>query len=123
MPITEVWRRGLKEVMKSKEGKFAYDKLPDVVSFAKLLMLDVIPEELIQEQGSKNGKKNPGISRGHSPISHGEQKGAKRKEPKNKNKSGKGEGPDRGKGEGKGNGKNQNKPKSEGKGKGPGKGN
>ena len=43
LPKEEVLRRGLKEVMSKKSGKFKYDALPHVVQFADLLQLDVDP--------------------------------------------------------------------------------
>jgi hypothetical protein len=118
LPEAEVWRRGLKEVLGSKKGnKFAYDKLPDVVSFAKLLNLEVKNDvDFASATKPKNGL-TPGGGRGQNlnttqNVPNPKGKGKGKAQPKTKIV------PD-GKGKGKGKGKTKEKqPQQKGGGKG-----
>lgn len=142
LPESEVWRRGLKEVLNSKHGKkYGYDKHPDVVSFAKLLDLNVKDVDMAQAQKPKNGE-SPGGGRGQNPKnpqktspagnqSRPKQKAKAKPKPAAKSKAvpavdgnagnkgkGKGKGKDKGKGKGKGNNAHAQQSNNKGKGKG-----
>lgn len=108
LPKEEVLRRGLREVMSKKSGKFKYDALPHVVQFADILQLDVDPVPDKVERPPKNGS-TPGGARGQN---QGQAK-AKAKDPKVKNNKG------QPKGKSKGSGQQKNAGKEKGKGKGP----
>ena len=66
LPVAEVWRRGLREVMRG-DGKgtktVPYDQLPDVVSFAKLLNLPTVSGLSLEEVAKPQPKKK----KGHKP--------------------------------------------------------
>ena len=125
LPLEEVLRRGLKEILKKKPGHDKtvkmYDDGADVVDFAKMIGVNVNDPTLNDDKSakleSKNGK-SPGGARGHSTIkARGKGRGAGRGSRGNGN-SGTAGAESPGKGNGKGNGKGKGKSPGKGKGKG-----
>lgn len=91
LPVDEVVKRGLKELLKKKSPKkFAYDKESQVLDFAEFLNLKAAvgdeAKAIAQKQlDSKNGP-SPGEGRGHNSSSSGPKKAKSKSKGKGKGK-------------------------------------
>ena len=107
LPAEEVVRRGLQEMCKKRMGKqFAYDQMPQVVDFGKLLKIDVDPlsTQTLQSVGTPKNGKSPADGQGqnqqkHYPKGKGRgQKGSKKQTEQNRTQN-KGQNSQKGAGE------------------------
>lgn len=138
LPVEEVVKRGLKELLKKKSPKkFAYDKESQVLNFAEFLNFDAAvgdeAKAIAQKQLNSKNELTPGGGRGHNSSSSGPMKarswskgngkgkgkGVEQKDPNTKNINQNTSRTDKGKGKGKGKTKNKSPNKGKGKGSNP----